>query len=248
MAGKGGNTWTGDGGPATSAYLGRPSGLYVDGPGNIYIADTNNDRIRKVSPSGIITTVAGSGSEGYSGDGGPATAAGLNHPMGVYGDTSGNIYIADTYNNRIRKVSASGTISTVAGNGTAGFGGDGGLASASIVNSPTGVYVDTIGNLYIADNGNQRIRKVSETLPPVTTAAATGYAFGNWSSAATINVTLTSNDASGIATGYPKFCMDITNTCAPATSYTDAIGVTCASGTSCTHYVRYSAQDKVSNQ
>ena len=122
-----------DGRPATVATLPQPSGIAVDPAGNLYIADSSNQRIRKVAAgSGIITTVAGNGSYGFSGDGGAATAAGLSSPHGVALDTAGNLYIADTYNQRIRKVAAgSGVITTVAGNGSEGFSGDGGAATAA---------------------------------------------------------------------------------------------------------------------
>src|SRR5207245_5304334 len=131
----------------------------------LFIADTYNNRIRKVAAgSGIISTVAGNGSAGvsFSGDGGPATAATLSQSYGVAADASGNLYIADTQNRRIRKVAAgSGIISTVAGNGTERFSGDGGPATAASLNSPYGVALDAAGNLYIADLFNHRIRKVA---------------------------------------------------------------------------------------
>jgi uncharacterized protein (TIGR03437 family) len=149
----------GDGGLATAAQLNGPSGVVVDAPGNLFIADTANQRIRKVSTSGIITTVAGTGTSGFGGDGGLATAAQLRLPQGVAVDGSGNLFIADTDNSRIRKVSTSGIITTVAGN--SGFGGDGGLATAASLYIPYGVTVDGSGNMFIADTGNQRIRKVS---------------------------------------------------------------------------------------
>jgi uncharacterized protein (TIGR03437 family) len=130
----------------------------VDAVGNLFIADTLNNRIRKVSASGIITTIAGNGAPGFVGDGGPAAASWLRYPSGVALDAAGNLFIAETA--RIRKVSASGIITTIAGNGTAGFVGDGGLATASWLD-PSGVALDAAGNLFIADTGNQRIRKVS---------------------------------------------------------------------------------------
>jgi len=124
----------------------------------LYIADTYNNRIRKVS-NGVITTVAGSGKAGFSGDNGPATGAELNYPQHIAVDHSGNLYISDTDNNRIRKVS-NGVITTVAGNGSANYSGDNGLATAAGVQYPAGVAVDAIGSLYIADSSN-RIRKVA---------------------------------------------------------------------------------------
>ncbi len=128
----------------------------MDSAGNLYIADTDNNRIRKVS-NGVITTVAGNGTQGFSGDNGPATSAQLYIPGGVAVDSAGNLYIADTYNNRIRKVS-NGVITTVAGNGTVGFGGDNGPATSAQLNTPVAVAVDSAGNLYIADTNNNRIR------------------------------------------------------------------------------------------
>ena len=166
--------FSGDGGPATNAsvnlaqYAG--SGVAVDSAGNLYIADVGNSRVRKVS-GGIITTVAGNGNYSFSGDGGPATSASLNSPEAVAIDSAGNLYIADKFLNRVRKISK-GIITTVAGNGSAAFSGDGGPAASASLNSPQGVAVDQAGNLYIADVGNQRIRKVSNGI--VTTVAGNG--------------------------------------------------------------------------
>jgi uncharacterized protein (TIGR03437 family) len=145
----------GDNGPATSAQLNYPTDVAVDTAGNLYIADRDNQRIRKVS-NGVITTVAGTGTPGYSGDGGPATSAQLAWPWAVAVDASGNLYIADQFNNRIRKVS-NGVITTVAGTGTPGFSGDGGPAISAQLNDPAGVAVDAAGDLYIVDNGRIRV-------------------------------------------------------------------------------------------
>jgi uncharacterized protein (TIGR03437 family) len=158
VAGNGTRGFSGDGGPATSASLDGPEGVAVDAAGNLYIADTNNYRVRKVS-GGTISTVAGNGILGFSGDGGPATSASLGAPWGVAVDAAGNFYLADPYNNRVRKVSG-GTISTVAGNGTRGFSGDGGPATSASLDGPGGVAVDGAGNVYIADQSNQRVRRV----------------------------------------------------------------------------------------
>jgi trimeric autotransporter adhesin len=152
--------YSGDGGQANSAQL-RASGVAVDGTGNLYIADSGNNRIRKVTSAGIITTVVGNGSQGYSGDGGPATSAQLNQPYGVAEDSTGNLYIADRTNTRIRKVTPAGIISTVAGDGSFGSSGDGGPATNARLYYPDGVAVDSTGNLYIADWGNNQIRKVT---------------------------------------------------------------------------------------
>ena len=172
VAGTGGDCgFLGDGGPATAAKSCGPSAVAVDGSGNLYIADTGNNRVRKVDGSGTITTVAGTGTFGSSGDGGPATEAELADPHGVAVDGSGNVYIADTVNNRVRMVDGSGTITTVAGTGTAGFSGDGGVATAAELLQPGALAFDDSGNLYIADSGNHRVRKVEgpDTVPPTTT-------------------------------------------------------------------------------
>ena len=162
VAGNGSQGFSGDGGPATSTKLNNPRVVVVDSSGNLFIADTNNNRIRKVDTSGNISTVAGNGSFGLSGDGGPATSTTLSNPRGVAVDSSGNLFIADTFNQRIRKVDTSGNISTVAGNGTFGFSGDGGPATSAKLFAPMGVAVDSSGNLFIADNRNHRIRKVED--------------------------------------------------------------------------------------
>ena len=169
----GGGSSLGDGGAATAARLNGPQGVALDGSGNLYIADQNNDRIRKVDSSGNISTVAGSGAQGFSGDGGAATAAQLTLPSNVVLDALGNLYIADATNNRIRKVDSAGVISTVAGSGTAGFSGDGGAATAAQLNTPWDVAVDGSGNLYIADVNNNRIRKVDSS-GNISTVAGTG--------------------------------------------------------------------------
>jgi uncharacterized protein (TIGR03437 family) len=163
--------YSGDGGPATNAQLSFPMGAVVDSAANLYFADSENSRVRKVS-DGIIVTVAGNGTFGFSGDKGSATSAALNNPLGVALDTSGNLYIADHDNNRVRKVSTNGVITTVAGSGTQGFSGDGGLATAAQLNGPSGVAVDSSGNLYIADTDNDRVREVSNGA--ITTVAGNG--------------------------------------------------------------------------
>jgi trimeric autotransporter adhesin len=180
VAGNGIPGFSGDGGPATSASLSGPYGVAVDAAGNLYISDSNNNRIRKVSygatTTGVITTVVGNGNTGFSGDGGQATSAELNVPNGVGVDSSGNLYIADTFNNRIRKVSG-GIITTVVGNGTCCFSGDGGPATSAAVSQPVAVAVDSAGNLYV-DTYN-RIRKVSyatSTTGLITSVAGNGIA------------------------------------------------------------------------
>ena len=174
IAGNGTTGFSGDGGPATAAELSYPTGVAVDNAGNVYVADNSNNRIRKINAAGIITTVVGSGTVGtipggmtgsYTGDGGPATAATINTPYYLYIDNSGNMYIPDQGNNVVRMVNAAGIITTIAGNGTAGFSGDGGPATAAEFNAPTGVAMDDTGNVLIADDANSRIRKISGLVP-----------------------------------------------------------------------------------
>ena len=154
-------TWQG---PATSLVLHYPGSVFVDANSNYYIATAGVAKILMVnSSSGIITTFAGTGAQGYSGDGGQAISATLFQPSGVWGDLSGNIYIADSYNNCIRKVSSSGIITTFAGTGAQGYSGDGGQATNAMLNSPSAVWGDLLGTVYIADNGNNRIRKVNSS-------------------------------------------------------------------------------------
>jgi uncharacterized protein (TIGR03437 family) len=162
VAGNGTAGFSGDGGPATSAEMWGPEGVAADGAGNVFFADSGNDRIRRVTPAGTISTVAGNGVQGFSGDGGPATSAELWGPYGVAVDSAGNLFIADLYNNRVRRVTPASMIGTVAGNGTAGFSGDGAPATSAELNYPIGVAVDGAGNLFIVDS-NQRVRKVALT-------------------------------------------------------------------------------------
>jgi sugar lactone lactonase YvrE len=173
VAGKGASGYSGDGATATNAGLNLPCGVAVDSSGNLYIADTDNERIRKVAANGIITTVAGKGAAGYSGDGGPATNASLNLPYGAALDAFGNLYIADRSNNRIRKVAANGIITTVAGNGSGTYAGDGGPATNASLDYPIGAAFDAAGNLYVADSGNNCIRK-ADTNGIITTVAGNG--------------------------------------------------------------------------
>jgi hypothetical protein len=174
IAGTGRNGSGGDNGPAVNAPLSRPCALAVDSSGDVYIADPYAGRIRKVS-KGIITTVAGDGFQGFGGDGGPAVSAQLSSPAGVAVDSSGNLYIADWGNHRVRKVSG-GIITTVAGNGTDGDGGDHGPAAEAQLRNPAGVAVDASGNLYIADINAARVRMVSRGV--ITTVAGNG-AYGH---------------------------------------------------------------------
>ena len=177
IAGSGEQGFSGDGGPAVEAMVSAPKGVAVDTAGNLYIADSFNQRIRRVDPSGIISTVAGSGERGFAGDGGPAVEAQLAGLSGVAVDTAGNLYIADSFNNRIRRVDPSGTISTFAGTGERGFAGDSGPAVEARLSYPSSVAVDADGNLYIADSFNNRIRRVDPS-GIISTVAGTGaYGF-----------------------------------------------------------------------
>jgi uncharacterized protein (TIGR03437 family) len=171
VAGNGTQGFSGDNGPATSAELDYPEGVAVDSAGNLYIADTYNARVRKVS-GGVITTVAGDGTVGFSGDNIAATSAQL-VPAAVVVDSAGNLYVADNYNNRVSKVS-NGVITTVAGDGAPGFSGDNGPATSAILGYPEGLAVDSSGNLYIADWGNNRIRRVSNGVIATVAGSGTG--------------------------------------------------------------------------
>ncbi len=170
----------GDGLAATAAPLNSPRANAIDAAGNIYFADYNNHRIRKITAAtGVISTIAGNGTAGYSGDNGLATEASLDQPNGVALDVDGNFYFADNSNHRIRKVNAStGIITTIAGNGTAGYSGNNGLATEASINHPYDVAVDATGNIYIADSGNNRIRKVTADTGIITTVAGNGV--GNY--------------------------------------------------------------------
>jgi len=173
VAGGGPEGHTGDGGPATNAFLESPHGIALDNDGNMLIA--NSTTVRKVSPpyNGIITTIAGNGIDGYSGDGGLAIHAELFGTYDVAVDKSDNIYLADVVNNRIRKITPDGIIHTIAGTGTAGYNGDGIPATAAQLNAPYSVTVDDIGNVYIGDAYNYRIRKI-DTLGTIHTLIGTG--------------------------------------------------------------------------
>ena len=170
VAGNGKYGYGGDGGPAAEAALYYPFAVAFDGAGNLLIADTFNTRIRKVdTDSGVISTVAGNGVSGGGGDGGPATDAQLSRPNGIAADGAGNIFIADAGNNRIRKIdTVSGAVSTVAGNGQYGYGGDDGPAAEARLNHPLNIAADGAGNLFIADYGNHRIRRLTpqQAVPP----------------------------------------------------------------------------------
>jgi len=167
VVGNGNYGYSGDGGPATSASLYNPNSVAVGQDGSIYIVDQMNRRIRRVGPDGIITTVAGNGNNGYSGDGGPATSASLYNPNSVAVGQDGSIYVSDLGNLRIRRVGTDGIITSIAGNGTRGYRGDGGPATSASFYNPTGVAVGPAGNIYIADAISERIRLVSPGWPGV---------------------------------------------------------------------------------
>jgi uncharacterized protein (TIGR03437 family) len=161
VAGTGRFGFSGDGGPAASATLSLPSRLALDGIGNLYISEMGNNRVRRISPGGIISTLAGSGDYGFRGDGGGAASAAFTFPWGLAADQAGNVYITDTGNNRVRKVSTNFVINTVVGNGLPGYYGDGGPGFLARLNAPRGVALDSAGNLFIADTQNRVVRRVS---------------------------------------------------------------------------------------
>ncbi len=174
-AGDGTPGFAGEDEPASEARLFSPSDVFVDDEGNLFIADRDNHRVRKVDTEGNITTIAGNGLRGFSGEGGSANAASLDSPTGVFVDADGNVYIVDRDNGRIRKVSPDGTIQTVAGNGTRGFSGDGASATDASLDGPAGIFVDAAGNIYIVDRRNKRIRKVDAETGSISTVAGNGF-------------------------------------------------------------------------
>lgn len=169
--------YSGDGGAAIDAHMYNPTAVYADNEGNIYISDWGNSRLRMVNSAGIISTIAGNGIYGYLGDGGPAISAELCGPMGIWVDASGNIYLADIGNQRIRIINTNGIITTIAGNGTLGFSGDGGLAVSAEFDDPAGISGDILGNLYVADEFNNRVRKISANgiISTIAGSAICGY-------------------------------------------------------------------------
>lgn len=177
FAGNGTYGFKGDGGPASAAALAGPRGVVVDAAGNVYFSDSFNNRVRKIDANGVISTIAGNGQDNSSGDGGPATSAGLRQPYGLAFDASGNLYVAEVRGHRIRKITPSGIIWTLAGTGSAGFAGDGGPAVAAKMNQPNGVATDSLGNVYLSDTLNNRIRRVSPdgNIATVTGGSGSGY-------------------------------------------------------------------------
>ena len=199
VAGTGDPHFAGDGGPATQAKLSPTGGIAVGSDGSLYISDRNNERIRRVGPDGVITTVAGTGGVGFTGDGGPATQATLHTPFDVAVGSDGSLYIADTNNHRIRRVGTDGIITTVAGTGVAGFAGDGGSATQAKLNQPLGVAVGSDGSLYITDINNQRIRRVGTDgiITTVAGSANVGFATGDGGPATQAGL----NNPMGVAVG-----------------------------------------------
>ena len=177
-AGTGTVGYTGDGSAATAATLNAPTDVFVDTTGNVWIADTGNHVIRKITTAGVISTVAGTGARGFSGDAAAATSAQLNSPAGVYVTNGGVIYIADRGNHRVRRVSAAGTITTIAGTGVPGFSGDGSPAGFAQLDSPSDVFLDTSGTLYIVDTNNHCLRAIAASDNTISTIAGTGGAPG----------------------------------------------------------------------
>ncbi|MGD0668821.1 MAG: hypothetical protein ABSB23_14775 [Bryobacteraceae bacterium] len=175
VAGNGLQGYSGDGGPALSAQLNYPEGVAVDAAGNLYITDTLNYRIRMVSPTGNIATIAGNGVAGYSGDGGPASQAKLSYPTGIAVDSVGNVFFSDA-GASVRKIYVNGPIITIAGNGSVGYSGDGGLATGASLNGPTGMAVDAKGNVYVADSANNAVRLLQFATTGMQLAAVTNAA------------------------------------------------------------------------
>jgi sugar lactone lactonase YvrE len=229
-------SYSGDGGPAVDSTLGCPTGLDIDSNGNLYVADTDNNRIRKIDTGSprVITTIAGNGTPGHTGDGGLATSATLNGPVRVSVNGAGNLFISDTGNNVIRRVDGkTGIITTFAGNGTFAFAGDGGPALSASFATPDGVVVDNLGDMYVGDLFNNRIRLV--LLNPNVTLSSNTVAFANQAinTSATLPVTVTnSGDApltiSGISlAGASVFSLATSTSPCPVAPATLAVGANC---------------------
>ena len=190
VAGNGTNGTTGDGGAATSAQIFSPRGIAVDQSGNLYISGRDSNRVRKVTPAGVISTLIGNGTASSTGDGGAASSATVNFVYGVAAGPDGSVYVAEFVGCRVRKITTAGTVSTFAGTGTCGSTGDGGAATAAQLNGPHGVVVDRVGNVYIAERSGQRVRRVDPN-GTITTVAGTGVASstgdGGAASSATVN-------------------------------------------------------------
>ena len=210
VAGNGTGSFSGDGGAATNAAFYGPASLAVDASGNLFIADQNNNRVRKVGANGIITTVAGNGTYGYSGDGGAANSAALHQPTGAAVDAFGNLFISDRLNNCVREVGTNGIITTVAGKGTAGYSGDGGAATNAALYNPDSVAVDASGNLFIADQNNNRVRKVGAN-GIITTVVGNGTAGYSGDGGAATNAELSSQQEVMVDSSGNLFIADYDN-------------------------------------
>jgi uncharacterized protein (TIGR03437 family) len=179
VAGGGVYSFSGDGGPANGALMNVPEGVALGADGSVYFADSANNRVRRVAPSGVISTIAGNGTAGFSGDNGSGPAAQLSTPEGVAVDALGNVYIADSGNNRVRKVTPAGAISTFAGTGTAGSSGDGGPAASAALSTPFGLTLDAAGNLYITEFSGDRVRKIAAVNGAISGSSTISTVAGN---------------------------------------------------------------------
>jgi sugar lactone lactonase YvrE len=223
VAGTGTAGYNGDGIPATTAQLDRPVGVAVDAAGNLFIADGLNFRVRRVdAATQVITTVAGTGTHGFGGDDGPAVDAQLGIPSAVAVDASGRLLIADGSNHRVRAVQ-DGTITTLAGTGTAGSGGDGGLATAAQLDSPEGLAVDAAGNVFIADTGNHRVRRVRASDRVITTLAGTGTAGFSGDDGPAVSAQLAAPTGLALDAGGALFVSDSFNNRVRAVDTDDAV-------------------------
>jgi len=243
FAGDGTMAFGGDGGPATAAQIYYPAAVAVDASGNVFIADCFNNRIRKVDASGIISTVAGNGTGGYGGDGGPATDAMIKHPQGIAVDADGTLYIGDLQNNRLRKVSPAGIITTVAGMGTPGFSGDGGHATAALVHSPAGVTISPSGVVYFGDVGNQRVRALVCTVMEVPAPAGPdtvcigdtimltdSMAGGTWT-ASNSHATVADSVVTGVSVGLDTVLYLVSTSCGTGFNSKEIYVKSCVDGT-----------------
>ena len=193
VAGAGTAGFGGDNGPAVSALLNFPRGVVVDKAHNLYVADSNNNRIRRITPQGVVNTYAGTGQSGSTGDGGPATQALIQNPRGLILDSEDNLYFVEV-GAKIRKITFNGIISTVAGNGSLGLSGDGGPALSASFNNVQNVTLDSNGNIFIIDQDNDRIRRVQGTAPFNAAPASLVFAYGLGSPAADQTIQLSSSD------------------------------------------------------
>lgn len=225
IAGTGAGGYNGDNIAATAAQLHNPYSVATDTTGNLYIADVDNERIRKITPAGIIVTIAGTGASGFGGDNGPATGAMLSEPIGIAADNAGNVFIADDYNSRIRQVDAGGTIHTIAGNGTSGYNGDGIAATDAELSNATGIAVSADGHLLIADYNNNRVRKMDEPTAVVTTAGNSFRIFPN-PSAGVINCYMPSTTDEPLNIVISDLCGNTVMVAAGLTNHPVAIVVT----------------------